>query len=44
MSDPLTMALAVMDDYIDALNRNDEAAANAACHNHTVIVFHSGIC
>ena len=29
---PLESALAVMDAYIDALNRSDEAAANAACH------------
>lgn len=32
MSDPLKAALLVMDDYIDALNRSDEAAANAACN------------
>ena len=32
MSDSLKMALKAMDDYIDGLNRGDEAAVNAACH------------
>jgi hypothetical protein len=32
MSDPLTSALGVLDDYIAALNRGDEAGVNAACN------------
>ena len=32
MSDSLKMAMKAMDDYIDGLNRGDEAAVNAACH------------
>lgn len=32
MSDSLNMAMKAMDDYIDGLNRGDEAAVNAACH------------
>ena len=32
MSDSLTSALACLDDYMDGLNRGDEAAVNAACH------------
>jgi hypothetical protein len=32
MSDALEKAMAAMDDCIDALNRSDEAAANAACN------------
>jgi hypothetical protein len=32
MSDPLKEALAVLDAYMDGLNRGDEAATNAACN------------
>ncbi|MFI4998481.1 MAG: hypothetical protein ACHQK9_01270 [Reyranellales bacterium] len=32
MSDPLTRAMAVLDDYMAALNRGDEAGVNAACN------------
>jgi hypothetical protein len=32
MSDPLTSALAALDDYMAGLNRGDEAAVNAACN------------
>ena len=32
MSDPLKSALLAMDAYLDALNRSDETAANAACN------------
>ncbi len=32
MNDPLKSALAAMDNYLDGLNRSDEAAANAACN------------
>ena len=32
MSDPLKEAMAVLDAYMDGLNRGDEAATNAACN------------
>ena len=32
MSDPLTAAMKALDDYMDALNRNDEPAINKACN------------
>ncbi len=32
MSSPLAIALQVLDDYMAALNRNDEAALNATCN------------
>ena len=31
-NDPLTSALAVLDAYMDGINRGDEAATNAACN------------
>lgn len=32
MSDPLTTAMSVLDDYMAALNRGDEPGVNAACN------------